>query len=327
MDLEPRIKLVIGRGSFKHVYCLELDHDRRLLFVVDGLSSCIMVYSPDDGEFRFKIGGRGKRRGRFHYPSQVCIDEKRARMIVCDTYNHRLQVLTLDGTFVMEFGKEGQQFGEFYYPSAVAIDRKRDQLIVCDGNNDRVLVLSAIDCSFVSQLCDRTLVSFPQDVAFDHRLDRIIVCDTSNARVLVWSAVDHTLLFSIDGLRVPRGVCVDNLSRIIVSELIDPKLLAYTHEGHLISTFDVQGSMAERGPVAFDEHRGHIAFATEDAVYVIGANQWLPGTYAWHSDRHCHAPKPIKQAVMTMTMIRSLIEHAPLSLLPNELLFEIFAYL
>jgi len=61
---------------------------------------------------------------------------------------------------------------------------------------------------------------------------------------------------------------------------------------------------------------------------VIGANQWLADTFTWRPDLHRYAPSSIKQAVSTMTMIRSLVdERSAMSMIPNELLFEIFSFL
>jgi len=62
---------------------------------------------------------------------------------------------------------------------------------------------------------------------------------------------------------------------------------------------------------------------------MIGANQWLPDTkFTWCPDRRRHAPSWMKQAVSTMTMIRSLIDEcSAMSMIPNELLFEIFSFL
>jgi len=63
-------------------------------------------------------------------------------------------------------------------------------------------------------------------------------------------------------------------------------------------------------------------------VHVIGANQWLPDTkFSWLVDRHHRAPSWMKQAVLTMTMIRSLVDDSAMSMIPNELLFEIFSFL
>jgi len=62
-------------------------------------------------------------------------------------------------------------------------------------------------------------------------------------------------------------------------------------------------------------------------VHVIGANQWLADTFTWLPFRYRDAPSWMKQAVSTMTMIRSLVDESVLSMIPNELLFEIFSFL
>ena len=51
------------------------------------------------------------------------------------------------------------------------------------------------------------------------------------------------------------------------------------------------------------------------------------GSFTWRVDRHRYAPPWMKQAVLMMTMIRSLHHESAISLLPNELLFEIFSWL
>jgi len=79
--------------------------------------------------------------------------------------------------------------------------------------------------------------------------------------------------------------------------------------------------------VSCDEHRGLIAFTAGHQVHVIGANQWLADTFIWRPDLHRYAPSSIKQAVSTMTMIRSLVDESAMSMIPNELLFEIFSFL
>jgi len=47
----------------------------------------------------------------------------------------------------------------------------------------------------------------------------------------------------------------------------------------------------------------------------------------WSIERHAHAPKAVKDVVLTMTMIRSIAAWSSISLLPNELLFLIFELL
>jgi len=104
------------------------------------------------------------------------------------------------------------------------------------------------------------------------------------------------------------------------------RLQSFTHEGHHISSFDC--GIERPSDVAFDEHRGLIAFSVDHRVHVIGANQWLADTFTWRPDLHRYAPSWMKQAVSTMTMIRSLVDDcSAMSMIPNELLFEIFSFI
>jgi len=189
----------------------------------------------------FEIGKPGPQPAEFLYPMGISIDEDRHRIIVADTYNHRVQVLSsIDGSFLFEFGSQGDQPGQF---------------------------------------------------------------------------------------KNPQGLCIANQGRIIVADCYNYRLQSFTPEGHHISSFDCHNE----GPfgVAFDEHRGLIAFSAGHRVHVIGANQWLADTkFVWRTDLHRYAPSWIKQAVLTMTMIRSMVDEcSAMSMIPNELLFEIFSFL
>jgi len=149
--------------------------------------------------------------------------------------------------------------------------------------------------------------------------------------VQVLSLIDGSFLFEFGSngnqpcqLFYPQGVCIDNQGRIIIADTRNYRLQSFTHEGHHISSFEC--GTGHPLAVAFDEHRGLIAFTTASQVHVIGANQWL-ATFTWRVDRHRHAPSWMKQTVLTMTMIRSMVDDSAMSMTPNELLFEIFSYL
>jgi len=151
--------------------------------------------------------------------------------------------------------------------------------------------------------------------------------------VQVLSLIDGSFLFEFGSngnqpcqLFYPQGVCIDNQGRIIVADTDTRRLQSFTHEGHHISFFECRRNEYPCA-VAFDEHRGLIAFSSGSRVHVIGANQWLADTFSWRVDRHRHAPSWMKQTVLTMTMIRSLVDDSAMSMIPNELLFEIFSCL
>jgi len=350
-DIDARIKISIGTiqrshddGSFNGPHCLAFDHHRDLLMVVDTDNHRVQVFSCDDDEgfsFVSKLGERGDRPGQLKYPWSLAIDHDHDRILIVDTFNHRVQSWSLSNqSFLSSIGQQGSGDLEFYYPRSIAIDNHHRRVIIADTLNNRLVFLSSIDLSFSFEIGKGGSrpgeFNSPFGIAIDHDRCRIIVSDSINHRVQVLSSIDGSFLLEFGSrgnqpgqFNLPRGLCIDNQGRIIVADAGNFRLQSFTPEGHHISSFDCR-RLGQPYDVAFDEHRGLIAFSTGNRVHVIGANQWLADTFTWRSDRHRYAPRWMKQAISTMTMIRSLIddgESASMSVIPNEILFEIFSFL
>jgi len=350
LDRDARIKLSIGTkqqgdadGLFHYPSGLAFDHHRGLLLVVDYANHRVQVFSCDDddggGSFVSKLGERGNQPGQFKHPWDLAIDHNHDRILITDSGNHRVQSWSLsEQSFLSCIGQEGSGDLEFNKPVGIAIDKHHRRIVIADATNHQMVFLSSIDLSLLFSIGNRGYrpgeFNLPSSIAVDDDRHRIIVADTSNHRVQVLSLIDGSFLFEFGSygnqpcqFTYPHGVCVDNQGRIIVADFDNNRLQSFTHEGHHISSFDC-GSESPCG-VAFDEHRGLIAFTTNNRVHVIGANQWLADTkFVWRPDRHRHAPSWMKQAISTMTMIRSVVdEGSAMSMIPNELLFEIFSHL
>jgi len=342
LDRDAQIKLSIGAkhegeadGRFRLPRALAFDHHRGLLFAVDCWNHRVQVFSCDDGgSFVSKFG-----RGRFYYPEGIAIDHDHDRILIADTGNNVVQLWSLsEQSFLSCIGQYGSGDLEVKYPQGIAVDKHHRRIIIADTDNNRLVFLSSIDLSFLFEVGKQGShpgeFNSPSDVAIDDDRHRAIVSDTDNHRVQVLSSIDGSFLFEFGYLgnqpcqfRDPLGLCIDNQGRIIVADSYNHRLQAFTHEGHHISSFDC--GTEKPSAVAFDEHRGLIAFAAGHRVHVIGANQWFADTkFVWRPHLHRYAPSSIKQAVSTMTMIRSLVDDSSaMSMIPNELLFEIFSFL
>jgi len=348
LDRDARIKLSIGTkeegdadGQFFFALGLAFDHHRGLLFVVNSMNDRVQVFSCDDddgGSFVSKFGEYGNQPGQFIRPYGLAIDHDHDRILVTDCLNNRVHSWSLsEQSFLSCVGQEGSGDLEFNRLRGIAVDKHHRRIIIADTYNDRLVFLSLIDLSFLfsigKQGSQPDEFNCPMGIAIDHDRHRIIVTDGNNNRVQVLSSIDGSFLFEFGvfgnhpcQLNRPQGVCIDNQGRIIVADTGNRRLQAFTHEGHHISSFDC--GIEEPVAVAFDEHRGLIAFSAGHRVHVIGANQWLADTFTWRVDRHRFSPSWMKQAVSTMTTIRSLVdESSAMSMIPNELLFEIFSYL
>ena len=347
LDRDARIKLSIGtkqEGNADSVlnYPLGLvfDHHRDLLLVVDTWNHRVQVFSCDDddgGSFVSEFGKEGRQPGKFRTPYGVAIDHDHDRILIADCENSRVQSWSLSKqSFLSCIGHRGSGDLEFKYPRGIAIDKHHHRIIIADSLNHRLVFLSSIDLSFLfsigKQGSQPGQFNSPSGIAIDDDRHRIIVTDSFNHRVQVLSSIDGSFLFEFGSIGkqpgqfdFPRGVCIANQGRIIVADQNNHRLQSFTHEGHHISSFDCR--RGKPSGIAFDEHRGLIAFTTDRQVHVIGANQWLADTFTWRPDRHRYAPSWMKQAVLTMTMIRSLVDESAMSMIPNELLFEIFSML
>jgi len=346
LDRDARIKLSIGTkqhggyedGLFTLPRGLAFDHHRGLLFVVDRNNHRVQVFSSDDASFVSKFGEHGDQPGQFKYPISIVIDHDHDRIIIVDCFNNRVQSWSLsEQSFLSYIGHRGSGDLEFLHPHGIAIDKHHRRIIIVDSNNHRLVFLSSTDLSFLFSIGKHGSrpgeFDCPTGVAVDDDRHRIIVTDSDNHRVQVLSLIDGSFLFEFGSrgdqpsqFKNLQGVCIANQGRIIVSDFHNHRLQSFTHEGHHISSFDC--GIEYLYELAFDEHRGLIAFSSLNRVHVIGANQWLADTFTWRPDRHRYAPSWMKQAVVTMTMIRSVVDEcSAMSMIPNELLFEIFSFL
>ena len=59
--------------------------------------------------------------------------------MVCDTYNHRVQVLKLNGNFITKFGIKGSGIGEFVKPVSTAV-LSDGRIVVTDFSNNCIQI-------------------------------------------------------------------------------------------------------------------------------------------------------------------------------------------
>lgn len=77
-------------GTLSRPRGIAVDDARQQVYLVDYQRHTMSVFAQN-GEYLFEVGGLGAGRGWFYYPSDVVVDGG-GRVIVADTFNHRLQV-------------------------------------------------------------------------------------------------------------------------------------------------------------------------------------------------------------------------------------------
>ena len=91
-----------------------------------------------EGKFILKFGKQGNKDGEFNEPSYLSVN-KQGLLMVCDSYNHRVQVFELSGKFITKFGSEGSGRGEFKSPFSTAI-LSDGRIVVCEMFNNQIKV-------------------------------------------------------------------------------------------------------------------------------------------------------------------------------------------
>ena len=109
---EGRVLLTLHGEQLLPAHCI---FNGNRYFVSDFDGHCIKVFS-DLGNFLYQFGRKGTGDGEFGRPMGLAVD-KSGRLVVCDCYNHRIQLFQLDGTFCCKFGTKPS----FNRPFSVAV--------------------------------------------------------------------------------------------------------------------------------------------------------------------------------------------------------------
>jgi tripartite motif-containing protein 71 len=88
------------------------------------------------------IGNKGIGVCKFAYPRGIALDHQE-NILVADSQNHRVQVVTIDGEYIGSFGTIGDDPGSFNTPYDVTVD-KNGNIIVADTKNHRVQVFTRL---------------------------------------------------------------------------------------------------------------------------------------------------------------------------------------
>jgi tripartite motif-containing protein 71 len=138
------------------------------------------------GEFLFCFGSKGRGEGQFRYPEGLTCDHD-GNIVVCDTFNHRIQVFDPKGKFLFSFGSEGEEEGHFEHPKGVTCDHDGN-IIVSDYYNHRIQVFDSKGVflfSFGKKGEEEGQFQYPKSVTCD-RDGNIIVSDTGNQRIQIF---------------------------------------------------------------------------------------------------------------------------------------------
>ena len=200
--------------------------------------------------------------GELNGPTGLIFDQD-DRLLISDSYNHRIQIFAKDGTFLSKWGKHGTGEGELNLPWGLALD-KDNNVYVADWGNSRVQKFSYDGrhlATFGAPGSGQGALDHPSGVAVDKDGD-VYVTDWGAHRIVTYDS-DGEYLVSFHGdadgvtpwadeaylqtevalkaykradlsregkFRRPVAVNVDDEGRIMVLEALGCRLQIYVKE-------------------------------------------------------------------------------------------------
>lgn len=173
----------------------------------------------------------------------VALDEKRQRMLVVDTREHRIVVLDPQGNLITSFGKRGSGDGEFNFPVAVTLNHQ-GEIIVADAMNARIQIFDN-DGKFLRKFGRRG--DGPADfqiikgVAVDSE-DHIYVTEGKGHKLIIFGTNGEYLLtvgglyssitsgkLAPGGFVIPQGIYIDDKDVVYVVDQLNRRFQVFQY--------------------------------------------------------------------------------------------------
>ena len=176
------------------------------------------------------IGRKGDEDLEFNMPRGLTFTTD-GSLIVCDSENHRIQIISRSNKFIRAFGEKGSNAGQFNEPYDVAV-RSYHTVIVTDRLNHRVQCLT-MDGQFISTL-DISDNLFPRGVLVAP--DQSVIITTGSAgsdKILIVKDGEKLISLGKKGrqpgeFNLPMGVTMDTEGRVVVADHWNKRIMVIT---------------------------------------------------------------------------------------------------
>ncbi|CAF0790890.1 unnamed protein product [Adineta ricciae] len=198
-----------------------------------------------------QVGQWGNGPMEFWCPCGLAITRNNEHLIVVDSWNHRLQMLTIDGQFIRATsGTKGRGLDELNNPRDVCVNTSNEWIIVSDSGNHRLVVydLKHFQVQRVIGGKESQLkLHLPYGICCDDN-DSLYVCDRGNHRIVVIRFDDGVFLRQWGKKGVQHGefdtpdfiCCRQNV--IAVSDFNNHRVQVFGLDGQFLFTFGKIGS-------------------------------------------------------------------------------------
>ena len=194
-----------GEGKMSSSWGLHICGNKVL---VTQWNHCIQVYQLD-GKYVSKIGNYGNGQLQFNIPSGLSTDEYNGDIYICDSGNHRIQILSENFQYKSEFGKD-----ILHYPRDIKL--YKDNIFVLDQSNpclhifnkDLVLQKSVVTRGEGQQVINPFFF-------FIGKFGSILISDHNSNSILILNS-EFEFIHNISVSPSPMGITMDKEDRVIV---------------------------------------------------------------------------------------------------------------
>ena len=219
-------------GQFDWPEGVAIDRGGNIL-VVDYDNDRIQQWSSTGKHIR-TVGTKGSGHLQFWGPEAIAVHPHTKKVYICDTFNHRIQILNSDLTYSSSFGRKGSNNGEFNNPYNLSTDREGN-VYVADRFNHRIQVFT-VDGVYLRQFGKEGEgegeLKEPVSIAIDSG-NVVYVGEAGNNRISIFSTDGEFIKsFGRKGkgpveFDVPYGLAVDKNGTLYVCDYENKRIQTF----------------------------------------------------------------------------------------------------
>ena len=244
-----------------------ISQEGHLIVTEAGLNDCITIINTDSGEVINRFGQKGSGQIEFKGPEGLSLTQD-GHIIVADSVNDCLQVLTVEGAFVAVVGSKGSQPLQFNYPCAVAVHHN-GRIFVIEQWNHRVQVLNpdlSYSHCFGSEGHEPGELNHPHGIAIDQD-GMVYVSEMYNKRIQKFTSDgDVMAVVEIIVSFFPYGLCIDSNNILYVTGWLSDTVCVYNTSGQFLGYIGNSDGSSFDSPRFIVSNKGRLYISDDNGV-------------------------------------------------------------